>query len=41
MTNQDNNICEVELDLREARGAIWVGDLTCQVQKKYALRRNK
>ncbi|WP_426816640.1 TcfC E-set like domain-containing protein [Winslowiella sp. 2C04] len=41
MTNQDNNLCEVELDLREARGAIWLGDLTCQVQKKYALRRNK
>ncbi|HBT4732716.1 TPA: fimbrial biogenesis outer membrane usher protein [Klebsiella quasipneumoniae subsp. similipneumoniae] len=35
---KNGNICETELDLRDARGAIWVGDIKCSIQTTMAQR---
>ncbi|VEC00583.1 fimbrial outer membrane usher protein TcfC [Cedecea lapagei] len=38
LTTADNNVCEVDLDLRDARGVMWVGDMVCQTQTILAQR---
>lgn len=32
----NNESCEAALDLSQARGAVWVGDITCQGLKSFA-----
>ena len=32
----DNKLCEADLDISNARGAVWVGDIICQGLKTFA-----
>ncbi|NIF48660.1 fimbrial biogenesis outer membrane usher protein [Enterobacter sp. Ap-1006] len=38
LTTADNSVCEVDLDLRKARGVMWVGDRVCETQTILAQR---
>ncbi len=38
LTNSRGAVCEAELNLKEARGAVWVGDIQCDPQKRTASR---
>ncbi|MBK0167385.1 TcfC E-set like domain-containing protein [Klebsiella sp. S69] len=38
LVDEKGSVCEADLDLREARGAIWLGDIKCIPQTKIALR---
>lgn len=38
LTTEDHGICEVDLDLNQARGVKWVGDVVCSVQTILAQR---
>jgi len=37
-TAEDNNSCEADLQVSNARGAVWVGDVICQGLKTYVTR---
>lgn len=44
LVDTNGGVCEADLDLRNARGAVWIGDIQCDVQKQIASRtggRNK
>ncbi|HBM3184797.1 TPA: CS1-pili formation C-terminal domain-containing protein [Klebsiella oxytoca] len=34
LIDKQGGICEADLDLREARGAVWLGDIQCEPQKQ-------
>ena len=36
LVDANGNVCEADLDLSEAKGAIWVGDILCEKQKQTA-----
>lgn len=36
LIDKQGGVCEADLDLREARGALWVGDILCEPQRKMA-----
>ncbi|MCX8958058.1 TcfC E-set like domain-containing protein [Erwinia psidii] len=38
LINSDGERCEAELDLHSARGAIWIGEVTCIPLERFALR---
>ncbi len=37
-SNNQNSICEADLNLSEAKGALWLGDIVCEPQSSYAQR---
>lgn len=39
--DQQGGICEADLDLKESRGAIWIGDIECEAQQQTAARGGK
>ncbi len=36
LVDKFGGICEVDLDLREAKGAVWVGEIPCEIQQQTA-----
>ena len=38
LIDKSGGICEADLDLREAKGAIWVGEIPCDIQQQTASR---
>ncbi|MGQ7952286.1 CS1-pili formation C-terminal domain-containing protein, partial [Providencia huashanensis] len=38
LQEDEQTICEADLNLEGARGALWLGDVTCDPQKTVALR---
>lgn len=36
----NGNVCESTLDLKQARGAVWIGDIRCDITKNQTLRTN-